>query len=1009
MSKQLWNEGRVVGYSAYEIYLKYALEHDPKHTPASEKQWLASMMAMGSAMLLEVNPEKLYEDTETYTDEVKSGVHYCDIQLPPTSKLCAANTIFASLFLGEASTEHESTQDNGTLHIEHLAPWCAKITSYGPLIQNDDIDSPDGETGPYTGEIPPTDVTSIDFSKYSDQIREYVKIIDGIVIQPGTWTDNEHNPPAKDFTPDLSWQPRLRLAFSEEIKTPFYLLLVGFTNRTVVSGVTGYSTAVNTSSPEDGDFLGPWQFPWANKIIFSVPSAYIAQFLNNNYTREMESGTDAIAVKSDAIIDYKHDYDEDYKSVYYSAENTDATLPVKITNLNISGEDTAVIASYMHSQDYTVNGTSKTVNIPPALYGGLVDSDGEKDFIPLDTVAPGSLKLYNGDGTDTSDSYYKALTLEEQAKGTTAFLRKDTATDEDDTDVSYVVYELNQDDELIPVSDDYVVSIYGALSSSEPILPYFALQHNDGDRENYAGYPTIGSRSLTGSMSEQFEKDFGLSDEQITKLRTAGVNDSIYEAIEETFDAGGKPTHPLYGTCYYILMGPKPGGGNTARYTLIPVVRETGYLNFTMKLYYSDLGVSWTGNELVISDDDNKLKNNFQYLGTWWGVSYDSLINDTNGTHDTIQAYVDAKFGASGVNYNIEDPSRVVPANDWENVYSSTTLQQISDNTGLDISNVYSEYRSKTLTELASLCRLHNMQTGELLTYTNDFGEVVNGRLVEIYFISNTNVDAGIENGTDDDPVVTSYLKAGIGFITSITEVDELDVKFIDIPYKYQRTDGPLATRNISGNHYTLGLSMADANHNPYILYGLADTVEYDELTGSDTDGDNNLCWSDLVEALAGNKSIDILGEILKKVRMYVQSIGYIHGYYKGLNSDNTLNIAPTLESIDDLPTDNNTIGDGYYVNNSKDTSFNGIWIYNETTDSDDTHKNGFTKNADSSYEPMDAGYFQIKGGSYVFIGNGYIKIGAGGPRLYIATSTSSAPSDEDFDKIPEGSIGIGW
>ena len=46
MPRQIWNEGRVVGYSAYEVYVKHALSVDPDHEPATEKEWLASMMAM---------------------------------------------------------------------------------------------------------------------------------------------------------------------------------------------------------------------------------------------------------------------------------------------------------------------------------------------------------------------------------------------------------------------------------------------------------------------------------------------------------------------------------------------------------------------------------------------------------------------------------------------------------------------------------------------------------------------------------------------------------------------------------------------------------------------------------------------------------------------------------------------------------------------------------------------------------------------------------------------------
>ena len=42
LARVLYNEGRVVGYSAYEIYIQQLKAVDPDATPATEKEWLAS-------------------------------------------------------------------------------------------------------------------------------------------------------------------------------------------------------------------------------------------------------------------------------------------------------------------------------------------------------------------------------------------------------------------------------------------------------------------------------------------------------------------------------------------------------------------------------------------------------------------------------------------------------------------------------------------------------------------------------------------------------------------------------------------------------------------------------------------------------------------------------------------------------------------------------------------------------------------------------------------------------
>lgn len=359
--KQIYNEGRVVGYSAYEMYLKHALSTDPNHKPASEKEWLASMMSMGSSMLLHVGIDKTNKE------------HYIDVQFPSTSKLCAANTIIASLFLG---TGHTSISDTET-------GWVTKVSDYGILINNTTASSPNGVIST-NGSIPPTNSSEVSLSKYKSVILEYLKIADGIVIQPGTWTKNTVSPPEKSFTPDLTKPPRLRLAISEAITQPFYLLLTGFTNRMVVDGVSGFSDSTNSKSPQDGDFLGPWEFPWSNKIIFTIPSAYMHLYVYQKYARSFPLSNQSVDVKSDPVIDMN----SGDPSTFYESNYTSAKLPLKVTKINTVGDSASVLATYQVNK-----------NIPPALYGAAISSTSGVDescinadgtlsnlIVPLDTI-----------------------------------------------------------------------------------------------------------------------------------------------------------------------------------------------------------------------------------------------------------------------------------------------------------------------------------------------------------------------------------------------------------------------------------------------------------------------------------------------------------------------------------------------------------------------------------------------------------------------------------------------
>lgn len=248
MSRTLYNEGRVVGLSAYEIFVRHVLGADPTATVPTEQEWLASMLSDGSSMLLQIGADAV------------EGSHYIEVELPASSTLWTANTIVGSFFLGEGAAASAATG------------WCTRVTDYGPLIQNDSSASPsaDGTT------IPPTS-TSVDISSTTRaQLVEYTKIMDGIVIQPGAWSANTTTPPQKGLTPDVSGSPKLRILLSDKIDTPFYVLFTGFTYKGILNNVMDYTT-FNTH-PENGDFLGPVSFPWANKITFSVPSAVLADF-----------------------------------------------------------------------------------------------------------------------------------------------------------------------------------------------------------------------------------------------------------------------------------------------------------------------------------------------------------------------------------------------------------------------------------------------------------------------------------------------------------------------------------------------------------------------------------------------------------------------------------------------------------------------------------------------------------------------------------------------------------
>ena len=76
--------------------------------------------------------------------------------------------------------------------------------------------------------------------------------------------------------------------------------------------MTGLDGSTNTTAPQNGDFLGPGQFPWAAKVIFSVPSSYISFFAAGAYKRKLPTSSSSKADKDTAVIDLQTSKPETY-------------------------------------------------------------------------------------------------------------------------------------------------------------------------------------------------------------------------------------------------------------------------------------------------------------------------------------------------------------------------------------------------------------------------------------------------------------------------------------------------------------------------------------------------------------------------------------------------------------------------------------------------------------------------------------------------------------------------
>lgn len=724
MGVKIYNEGRVVGYSAYELYVKHSLSEDPNTPPATELEWLSSTIAMGSSMLLKIP-----------TDEV-SGHHFVDFQLPEDTKLAAANTILGSLFLGEAVVD--------------ATGWAQKVTSYGPLLTNSTTRP---ATGQHTAESTeyPTSLSSQLSTTQQKQILNYMKVVDGIVIQPGNWSATDSTP-AKDMSPVLSERPRVRIFLSDAVKEAFYVLLTGFTLRTVLAGVSGLDGSTDTSNniPEDGAFLGPGIFPWANKIVFSIPSMYATYFLDNKYSRKMSTHGNPSAKESSAKGVHRIpviDMETTDPATYYASYFSDSRVPLDVVDLNkINGD--AVLTVYQRDAAF-----------PPALFGTKVTATGEQYASPLDTVAPGTLKMFND--TDRSAAAGKAISFQDKIKNNYAFFR--------DTH-DYVVRQINHTVSSsssnwvdIPVADTYVDSIYGALEDSEVIPPFFVQQTNGGDPSDYAAVNTMYTRRIRGKVSDQFRTDFGI-DPATTQgynflqllMRTINrsdtnqidisINHSMYDYIKDVTNWKSK--------YFFILQGsPTFNGNHVNGLTLVPVAKPVASdvsPSNTFDYIYKSYGPQFKIPVLLPTSGTlaNTAGSYGQYLGGYWNgegptshksileylttvcdinpvalMDYRRKVPEVDGYTDWRDAYsaITVKNFVSAVRADAVDrgviPSSVTLQNilDGEYTYTYPTPDGSGNYRSVTFQKIATQYRTKTLSEVFELAKFYDLSTGEEL------------------------------------------------------------------------------------------------------------------------------------------------------------------------------------------------------------------------------------------------------------------------------------------------------
>ena len=270
MSREIYNEGRVVGYSAYEIYLKNHLLKYPNIAPASENQWLTANIGAGASMILKIDPMTQPIGTIPYTGDSSRTLYVYRATLPRASVLASATNLYASYFAGNCEFN-----SNG---------WATKVIDYGAFISNTSTSSP-GSGVVASSSVPyGTSSSAYDETKRL-QMMDYMKIVDGGVVQAGEWPQTSSGQPFRDFMARFDqWGAMdavsVVLVTDGKLNNGTTILISGFQDNFIVSGNSSAGGSTSSGHPQDGDFLGPACIPWACKISFSIPTEYYTMKIN---------------------------------------------------------------------------------------------------------------------------------------------------------------------------------------------------------------------------------------------------------------------------------------------------------------------------------------------------------------------------------------------------------------------------------------------------------------------------------------------------------------------------------------------------------------------------------------------------------------------------------------------------------------------------------------------------------------------------------------------------------
>ena len=476
--------------------------------------------------------------------------------------------------------------------------------------------------------------------------------------------------------------------------------------------------------------------------------------------------------------------------------------------------------------------------LPPALYATKVSATGQNKLSPVDTVAPGTVKMYEGE-----TAIEAAAKLEAAVPGNRAFIR--------DTE-DYVLKELDDEQGVIPVAEVSTVELDHPLTFEDVLnTPIFVVK-GDVSRD--------GSTTPTGTISDlRNAKPFAITLRRFTgRLSSKIKNQCGYEYDDAVFDTGG-----IWESANKSLMAQIPEGYESDYYYIVNAqdaaaedpyvfpVRKSDHIIDVVIPYETRIYVNGTQWYPIFVNPDTGISG---YPTSWGLGSYlsgenfneDKTLAGVGGpAYQHVWGYIVGDDATSAAAHptrkgrlpnftgQIDTPTAILPADDidmtFEQYYDYEWMHEWFSTAYLAEIGINTQYYSNTITQFLRTAQYTDMGTGELLSESDP------NRDQTIYLYSHSS-----EPGTTPSPVMLPVLNSA-----------ENSGKPIYIPLPSGLEDSiALGVHIETGKKQATSLSLSDSEGNLYNFNGDSGETIVPE--------NGNISWNNLLYALANNQSIDL-------------------------------------------------------------------------------------------------------------------------------------------------------